>query len=114
MAGDCFDSQLLWARHGCGRAQGVWKSTDGGVDWSYIDTSTVNGQSVSDDVSSYATDPYAAHHVLVTFHSGWNQGHRRRDSLSRPMPAGPGSGIRRRWAVARPRATSSSAAVAKP
>lgn len=72
LALDHFNPQLMWAANGAGGAQGIWKSTDGGVDWTISDINTVNGQTISNDVYSYTTDPYTPNHVLVTFHTGWN------------------------------------------
>lgn len=74
LALDRINPQLVWAANGAGGAQGIWKSTDGGVDWSYTSVNTVNGQTISNDIYSYTTDPYQANHVLVTFHTGWNAG----------------------------------------
>lgn len=74
LALDHINPQLIWAANGAGGEQGIWRSTDGGVDWTNFNVGTLNGQTISNDIYSYATDPYAANHVLVTFHTGWNDG----------------------------------------
>jgi photosystem II stability/assembly factor-like uncharacterized protein len=74
LALDRINPQLMWAANGAGGMQGIWKSTDGGIDWTDTNVGTVNGQTVSNDIYAYATDPYRAGHVLVTFHTGWNTG----------------------------------------
>lgn len=70
---DHFHPQTIYAANGYGFGQGVWKSTDGGVDWQQMlpTTSTV-AQRTSGDVGQIVTDPYRTGHLLVTFHSGWN------------------------------------------
>jgi photosystem II stability/assembly factor-like uncharacterized protein len=53
--------------------QGVWKSTDGGVDWTQmVDMATVSATTA--DVYCIRLDSLDAKHVLVAFHSGWAGG----------------------------------------
>lgn len=69
---DRFHPQTLYVANGYGAEQGVWKSTDGGVDWQQMlpATSAVALQT-SSDVLEIATDPYRGGHILVAFHSIW-------------------------------------------
>lgn len=72
---DRFSPQTIYVANGYGGSQGVWKSTDGGVDWQQMlaPTSPV-AQQTGGDVSEIATDPYRSGHVLVAFHGPWGGG----------------------------------------
>lgn len=70
---DQVNPQVVWVANGFGFQQGIWKSTDGGVDWQQMEPSNLQSQT-SADVYSIVTDPYAANHVLVTFHESWGFG----------------------------------------
>ncbi len=73
LAVDPFNANTLYAVNGYGSGQGLWKSTDGGVDWSQMFSQSIM-QSLSADVYDVTPDPYLANHVLVAFHGGWGGG----------------------------------------
>lgn len=86
--GDVFESGFTWtitidpkspqtfyATSGQG-ALGLWKSTNGGVDWAQLFgpgniTEAVNPFSSSPDLLSIAIDPDDSNHLVVSFHGSW-------------------------------------------
>jgi photosystem II stability/assembly factor-like uncharacterized protein len=72
LAVDPSNSNVVYTVNGYGNAQGLWKSTDGGVDWKQILTPEVF--SLTPDVYRISIDPLDSQHLLVSFHSPWNFG----------------------------------------
>lgn len=72
---DPFHPQTLYTTAGYG-ANGLWKSTDGGVDWQNLlpSSSSVVQQIGTSDVYHVEMDPYRPNHLLVSFHYYWNPG----------------------------------------
>jgi hypothetical protein len=69
---DHFAPRTLYVANGYGSESGVWKSTDGGIDWQQMLPSTSSvAQQTNLDVSTIVTDPYKGGHVLVAFHGPW-------------------------------------------
>jgi photosystem II stability/assembly factor-like uncharacterized protein len=56
----------LYTVNGYGCAQGVFKSIDGGVNW----TSMLTGTGINADVFHIEADPYLSNHIIISFHSG--------------------------------------------
>ncbi len=65
----------LYTVAGYGDQLGVYKSTDGGVNWAYYTVGNAQAASTAgytqgaDDVYSLDIDPYNSNHLLATFHS---------------------------------------------
>ena len=57
-------SPTLWTCNGNGQT-GVWKSTDGGIDWTNYQTLP---SELGQDVYSITNDPYDPNHLLTGFH----------------------------------------------
>lgn len=70
---DPYSPQTLYTTSGYG-SNGLWKSTDGGVDWQNMlpAASSVVQQIGVADVYHVEMDPYRQGHLLVSFHSWWN------------------------------------------
>lgn len=74
MAVDPTDANIVYTVAGFGTiTQGVFKSTDGGVNWVQKFTSTEFTNATA-DVYAIAINPVDHLHLLVTFHSGWAGG----------------------------------------
>lgn len=73
LAVDPNDADTLYTVAGFGFEQGLWKSVDGGVNWSQMLPEDVAAQT-SPDVYSVAIDPDDSGHLLLGFHSGWAGG----------------------------------------
>ena len=73
LAVDPTDANVLYTVAGYGYGQGLWKSVNGGTDWSLALPAAV-GSATSNDVGNVAIDPLNHLHLLVAFHSGWNTG----------------------------------------
>ncbi len=74
LAVDPTTSDRLYATAANGEEQGLWRSTNGGVDWEQTilaDTVTAIGTGA---VQGVAIDPADPRHLLVSFHSGWRGG----------------------------------------
>jgi len=72
LAVDPTNSNIVYTVNGYGNAQGLWKSTDGGIDWKQILTPTAGA--LTPDVYRISIDPLDHLHLLVAFHSGWSGG----------------------------------------
>ena len=70
LAVDPSDPNTLYTVAGYGGAQGIWKSTNGGVDWTQMMSQDLTS-STSADIYSIAIDPRDSQHLLVGFHSPW-------------------------------------------
>lgn len=70
IAVDQTDANIVYAFVAFAGIQGPYKSTDGGVTWRYLLTSTQVSQ-MSADIYQITIDPLDHLHVLMTFHSGW-------------------------------------------
>jgi hypothetical protein len=71
---DSIDSQVLYAVNGAGTySSGVFKSTNGGVDWSHVwppENAAPNQYAGAPDfVANLRVDPYDHLHVLIDFHT---------------------------------------------
>jgi hypothetical protein len=71
LAVDPKDSNVLYTVDGYGSSQGLWKSTNGGVDWDSI-LSPALMRATTNDINSIAIDPLDHLHLLVTGHSPWS------------------------------------------
>jgi hypothetical protein len=72
LAVDPAHSDVVYTVNGYGNAQGLWKSINGGVDWTQILTPPVF--TLTPDVYCISIDPLDGQHLLVSFHSPWNFG----------------------------------------
>lgn len=73
LAVDPTDANVVYTVAGFGSGQGIWKSTNGGIDWSQTLPSGVQSATTA-DIYSIAIDPSNRLHLLVGSHSGWNFG----------------------------------------
>ncbi|HXX92029.1 MAG TPA: FecR domain-containing protein, partial [Planctomycetota bacterium] len=73
LAVDPVNSDVVYTVAGGGVGQGIWKSTNGGVDWSQMMDSSLFQQTTA-DVYCISIDPANPRHLLVGFHSGWASG----------------------------------------
>jgi hypothetical protein len=71
LAVDPTDSNELYTVDGYGTSQGLWKSTNGGVDWDPL-LSAALMRATTNDMSNIAIDPSDHLHLIVTGHSPWS------------------------------------------
>jgi photosystem II stability/assembly factor-like uncharacterized protein len=70
VAVDPTNANVVYTTAGSAGANLLWKSTDGGVNWTQI-LSNAEAQATSPDVYSVAIDPANGQHLLVGFHGDW-------------------------------------------
>jgi hypothetical protein len=70
MAIDPSDANVVYTAAGYGCAQGLWKSTNGGVTWRQMFSQAVTKQSTN-DIGSIEINPADPLHILVGTHSAW-------------------------------------------
>jgi len=70
---DPTNANVVYTVAGYGSGQGIWKSTNGGVDWTQMLPASVM-QSATADIYAISIDPSDRNHLLVGSHSGWNFG----------------------------------------
>jgi chitodextrinase len=73
LAVDPTNANIVYTVAGYGYGQGIWKSTDGGVDWTQMMPTSLFTTATA-DVYSISIDPTNPLHLLVAFHSGWDGG----------------------------------------
>jgi photosystem II stability/assembly factor-like uncharacterized protein len=73
LAVDPTDAETVYTVSGFGTEQGIWKSTDGGVNWQQILPQSVIDQTTA-DIYSLAIDPEDPSHLLAASHGGWTHG----------------------------------------
>ena len=71
LAVDPTDSNELYTVDGYGSSQGLWKSTNGVVDWDPL-LSAALMRATTNDISNIAIDPSDHLHLIVTGHSPWS------------------------------------------
>ena len=71
LAVDPTNANVVYTVAGYGSGQGLWKSTNGGVDWSQMLPQSVMNSATA-DIYSISIDPADHNHLLVGSHSGWN------------------------------------------
>ena len=73
LAVDPTNANILYTVAGYGANQGIWKSTNGGVDWAQMLPQSVMSTATA-DIYSIAIDPTDSRHLIAGSHSGWNFG----------------------------------------
>lgn len=73
LAVDPTNPDVVYTVAGGGIGQGIWKSTNGGVDWAQMLPDSVMHAATA-DVYCISIDPSNPLHVIAGCHSGWNQG----------------------------------------
>ncbi len=71
IAVDPTNANVVYTVAGYGNGQGLWKSTNGGVDWMQMLPDSVM-RVTTGDIYNVSIDPADHNHLLLGSHSGWN------------------------------------------